>query len=107
MAACRVTDVDRRPAIGQGQPANHAADTVSKLTGANAGPYIRDNPTRTTHMRSSSSTSNSTTIRDLLTFASFAWLLSSLLYVASGCAGGASNGARNDAALNSYVQGVR
>jgi tetratricopeptide (TPR) repeat protein len=54
-----------------------------------------------------SSTSNSTAIRSLLTFASLAWLLSSLLYVASGCASGSSNSARNDAALNSYVQGVR
>jgi tetratricopeptide (TPR) repeat protein len=105
MAARRVTDVDRRPAIGQRQPAIHAADPVSKLTSANAGPYIRDNPTRTTNMRSSSS--NSTAIRNLLTYAAFAWLLSSLLYLASGCASGSSNGARNDAALNSYVQGVR
>lgn len=59
-------------------------------------------------MRSSSSSSNPpTAIRNLLTFAATTWLLSSLLYLVSGCASGSSGSARNDAALNSYVQGVR
>ena len=51
--------------------------------------------------------SNSTAIRNLLTFAATTWLLSSLLYIAGGCASGSSSSARNDAALNAYVQGVR
>jgi tetratricopeptide (TPR) repeat protein len=45
------------------------------------------------------------TPRRILTTAAFAWLASCLLYLGAGCAGG--NAARNDSALNAYVQGVR
>ncbi|MDB5320343.1 MAG: hypothetical protein JWN40_1974 [Phycisphaerales bacterium] len=77
---------------------------IFKLTGANAGPYIRDNPTRTQRpMRSS----NPTAARNVLTFAAFAWLLSTLLYLGSGGCASSGTAGRNDAALNSYVQGVR
>ena len=48
---------------------------------------------------------NPTAARPLLTVAAFAWLGSSILYLGSGCASGTA--ARNDSALNAYVQGVR
>src|SRR6266542_2341157 len=102
MAAGRVTDVDRRPAIGDRQPGIQRRPRSRLLTIANAGPYIRDNRTRThLFMRSR----NPTTARSLLAFAAVACLCSSILYLGSGCAGGAA--ARNDSALNAYVQGVR
>src|SRR2546430_4756905 len=65
------------------------------------GPYIRNNRTRThPTMRSRNPTAH-----QVLTVAAFAWLCSSILYLGSGCAGGTA--ARNDSALNAYVQGVR
>src|SRR5260221_15042 len=71
MAAGRVTDVDRRPAIGDRQPGIHCRPRCHQLTVANAGPYIRDNRTRThPTMRSR----NPTTARPLLTFAAVAWV---------------------------------
>ena len=46
-----------------------------------------------------------TTHRSVLTLAASAWLLTSLLYLAGGCAGGGKT-AGNDSAINSYVAGV-
>src|SRR2546429_345179 len=77
MAAGRVTDVDRRPAIGDRQPGIQPRPRSRQLTVANAGPYIRDHRTRT-HLVMRSL--NPTAARPLLTLAAFAWLASSLLY---------------------------
>ena len=47
------------------------------------------------------------TARDWIAFAALAWTTSALLYLGGGCATGGGEAARNETALQSYVQGVK
>src|SRR4051812_16820000 len=47
------------------------------------------------------------TARDWIAFAALAWTTSALLYLGGGCASSGGDAARNETALQSYVQGVK